>query len=164
MSERKKRNAHSPVRVVGVDPGKAGGIAWWDGDAMQASPMPATETDAIDLFDQVITVLGDGRLVCYIEQISAGTKNPKMAPSIAKLNRGYGFLRGVLMTYRVPLIDVSSGVWQRRFRLLGGGGGDVAKKNRHKAVAQQRFPDLKITHAVADAILICEYGRQEETV
>ena len=35
---------------------------------------------------------------------------------------------------------------------------DTAKKNRNKAKAQELHPELKITHAIADAILICEYG------
>jgi hypothetical protein len=38
-------------------------------------------------------------------------------------------------------------------------GGD---KNISKRRAQELFPSLKITHAVADALLIAEYGRRLE--
>ena len=37
----------------------------------------------------------------------------------------------------------------------------TVKKNRHKAVAQGLFPcHRKLTHSIADALLIAEYGRR----
>ena len=33
-------------------------------------------------------------------------------------------------------------------------------KNVTKSRAQELFPELKITHAIADALLIAEYGRR----
>jgi hypothetical protein len=33
-------------------------------------------------------------------------------------------------------------------------------KNVTKRRAQQLFPQLKVTHAIADALLIAEYGRR----
>jgi hypothetical protein len=54
--------------------------------------------------------------------------------------------------------------WQKEFGLIVTGRGlgqdDTAKKNRNKARAQELFPGIKITHAIADALLIAEYGRR----
>lgn len=59
--------------------------------------------------------------------------------------------------------DDQPGVWQKPFRLpTQKKAGNTAKKNTHKARAQELFPGLKITHAVADALLIAEYGRRKE--
>jgi hypothetical protein len=37
------------------------------------------------------------------------------------------------------------------------------KKNRHKAAAVRLFPGVKVTHKVADAILIAEFARRTWT-
>lgn len=59
---------------------------------------------------------------------------------------------------------VSPQKWQRALGLLskgrGLGQGDTAKKNRNKAKAQELFPGVKVTHAIADALLLAEYGRR----
>ena len=52
--------------------------------------------------------------------------------------------------------------WQREFGLILPKLSNTDKKNRHKAVAQQLFPDVKITHAIADALLIAEYCRRKD--
>lgn len=63
---------------------------------------------------------------------------------------------------RTPIELVAPSVWQRAFVLAGGprDEGITAKKNRHKARAQELFPNLKITHACADALLLAEYCRR----
>jgi hypothetical protein len=66
-----------------------------------------------------------------------------------------------LIASGVPFEAVTPGKWQKEFGLLAKKGETkTAKKNRHKARAQELFPDLKITHATADALLIAEYGRR----
>ena len=43
----------------------------------------------------------------------------------------------------------------------GKGETPAQKKNRHKALAEELFPEVKrVTHANADALLIAEYGRR----
>ena len=49
--------------------------------------------------------------------------------------------------------------WQKYLGCLTKG-----DKNVSKAKAQELFPDLKITHAIADSLLIAEYGRRVRTV
>ncbi len=74
--------------------------------------------------------------------------------------RNYGFLRGCLHCLKIPFEEVTPAKWQREFSLLRTDKAETntAKKNRHKAKAQQLFPDTNVTHAIADALLIAEYG------
>lgn len=57
----------------------------------------------------------------------------------------------------IPFDEVSPAVWQKYLGCLTGG-----DKNVTKAKAQQLFPHITVTHAIADAILIGEYLRRKE--
>jgi hypothetical protein len=54
-----------------------------------------------------------------------------------------------------PFEEVSPQKWQKAMGCMTKG-----DKNVSKAKAQQLFPQLKITHAIADALLIAEYARR----
>ena len=53
--------------------------------------------------------------------------------------------------------------WQKPLGISRQGATDTVWKNRLKEIAQQRYPQLKVTHAVADALLIMGYGLSVET-
>lgn len=76
--------------------------------------------------------------------------------------RSVGWYRCVGIAAGIRIEYVSPKKWQKQFGLISKGRGlgqdDTSKKNRNKAKAQELHPELKITHAIADAILICEYG------
>ena len=69
--------------------------------------------------------------------------------------QSYGFLRGMLIASEVPFDEVLPVKWMTKLSCRTKG-----NKNITKAKAQQLFPELKITHAIADALLIAEYCRQ----
>jgi len=121
--------------------------------------MPATASDLVD-------ELGALRLnsKAVVEQIGVGIPGQRGAQGVAKLNRNYGMILGVLAALGIPHETVPAGVWQRAFGLTRSSKTETqaAKKNRHKAKAQQLFPMLNITHATADALLIAEWLRRRE--
>jgi len=78
--------------------------------------------------------------------------------SIFKFGHNYGFVRASVMATLTPLIDVSPMKWQSALGCLTKG-----NKNVTKARAQQWFPKMKVTHGIADALLIAEYGRRIES-
>lgn len=146
--------------IIGIDPGVSGGIAvsgFMDGSAtceMETHKMPDTERDLWELL-----AMYDGA-TAFIEKVNAG---PKMGSSAAfKFGRGCGLLHMALIAAGIRIEYVSPQKWQKQFGLISKGRGlgqdDTSKKNRNKAKAQELHPELKITHAIADAILICEYG------
>lgn len=102
---------------------------------------------------QDIHGLAPGNLFAYIEKVAAHPKHGTIAGF--KLGRSYGFLRGCLVALKIPFEEVHPGVWQRSLGCLSGGDKKVTRQR-----AQNLFPHNKVTHKVADALLIMEFGRR----
>ncbi len=142
--------------ILGIDPGKSGGLAWLStGAAAAASKMPATERDLWG------SIAASARHFAYIEKV--GAMPGQGVTSMFSFGQNYGMLRAFLIAAAIPFETVTPAVWQREFKLptVKNAGSKVAKKNAHKARAQELFPTLKITHAIADALLIAEWGRRQ---
>ncbi len=131
--------------VVGIDPGQSGGIAFI-GNEVMAYKMPETERDIYDLLE------GCGEAVVFLEKVH--TMKGQGIASSGKFMQGYGFLRGIVTALKYPLHDVTPQRWQKTLGCRSGG-----DKNITKGKAQQLFPHLKVTHNVADALLIAYYGK-----
>ncbi len=138
--------------IIGIDPGKSGGIAMihLTSGLVNAMKMPDTDRDLWDLFDRV---LRGSNVFAYIEKVNAMPKQG--VSSTFKFGQNYGMLRAFLIAAEIPFEWVTPVVWQRKMKCLSGG-----DKRVTRARAQELFPEIKITHAVADALLICEYGRR----
>lgn len=137
------------MNILGIDPGKNGGIALI-GD-FELSPlfykMPETIKDVWDL------ISGLPIHFAYIEKVNA---SPQMGVvSAFTFGRGYGFLLMGLHAAKIPFEEVRPYKWQKYMGCLSKG-----DKNITKDKAQQLFPMVKVTHAIADALLIAEYGRR----
>lgn len=149
---------------VGIDPGKSGGIAWiTESGNAAAVRMPETERDLWDLLKGMFDQFEPKKV--YLEKV--GVMPGEGVSSAFSFGKNYGMLRGMLIATQMPFDDVRPLRWQKMFSLptiKACGGSKVAKKNTHKAKAQQLFPQLKITHATADALLIAEYCRQREAL
>lgn len=145
-----------PKRVfIGIDPGQSGGIAYVREDRYQvgAYKMPETDQDVLELLHDISEI---GSCHAYLEQVHS-MPGQGVASSF-KFGEGYGKLQMALMAMKIPCTKVIPRKWQQKLGCLSGG-----DKNITKARAQQLFADwkgIKITHAIADALLIAEYGRQ----
>ena len=150
------------MNLIAIDPGKSGGIAFSTEPGGipcgAATPMPDTDGDLIDLLHSKMAY---GYHVCIIEEVG-GYVGGKGQPGSAMFTfgRNFGFLLGVLQTLGYKVILVRPQKWQKHFSL--GKSKDCtsknAWKNKLKAEAERRFPQLKVTKATADALLILEYG------
>ena len=134
--------------VFGIDPGVSGGIAVCNEYSRVSFKLKdATEAD-------IAAFLSQPANFAFIERVSS---SPQMGVvSAFTFGRGYGLLRGLLIALKIPFEEVRPQVWQKAMGCLTKG-----DKNVSKARAQQLFPDLKITHSNADALLLAEYGRRE---
>jgi hypothetical protein len=152
--------------IIGIDPGASGGIAWCftdrpRRDGMFACKFGSTESD---IRADLLAILERSREVhAYVEKVWA---TPQMGRTSAfTFGRGYGFLRGILCGLGIPFEEVSSLKWQQAFSLREKGRTigkeDTKKHNAIKAKAQQLYPWLKITHATAAPLLICEWGARQ---
>jgi len=146
------------MTVIGIDPGKSGGIAAVGWEKPVAYPMPATERDILDLLASLRELDAPGHPTAIIERVASMPKQGVV--STFTFGQNYGSLRMALIAVGIPFDTVAPGTWQRPFNLptLKSAGSGTMKKNAHKARAQELFPGVKITHAVADALLIAEYG------
>ena len=141
---------------VGIDNGSSGGIAvlTQDGGVWRADPMPPTDPEILELLTAVramIYKIGDCHAVLEHAQAFPG-----MGVSGAfNYGRGYGAMQMALLACGIPYDVVTPTKWQSKLGCLSGG-----KKTITKARAEKLFPQLKITHAVADALLIAEYCRR----
>lgn len=136
--------------IIGIDPGTSGAIAVVDGIyPPQWHKLDCTEGDAKsfllshDLTDSF----------AYLELVHAMPKQG--VSSVFKFGQCYGFLRGLLVGLGIPFEEVTPQKWQKAMGCLSKG-----DKNVTKAKAQQLFPGVKVTHAIADALLLAEYGRR----
>lgn len=138
--------------ILGIDPGASGAIASFqpgEPQPVETIKLTATERDIADFLG--IRVFAHA--FAYLERVHAF---PKQGVSgVFTFGQSYGFLRGLLVGLELPFEEVTPQRWQKAMGCMSKG-----DKNVTKARAQQLFPEIKITHAIADAILIAEYGRR----
>lgn len=140
------------VVVIGIDPGQSGGIAVLRGGYAVARRMPETERDLFEALREVC--LDRTKRPPDLVVIEAVHSMPKQGvASSFKFGMNYGALRMAITALGVPWDTVSPSEWQKKMRCQTKG-----DKNITKALAQRMFPQLTITHAIADALLIASYG------
>jgi crossover junction endodeoxyribonuclease RuvC len=148
-------------RIIGIDPGLSGGIACLEvgdsGVVAQGLKMPGTERDVFDLLHDASVP----EVFAYIEQVNAFPGQGRS--SVFKFGQNYGLLRGCLIALHIPFSTVAAGKWQREMQCLSKKGMTKTQhKNQLKARAQELYPEIKITLANADALLIATYGLRRD--
>ena len=139
--------------IIGVDPGANGGIAWITDGKACVEKMPDTLQDLWELVVSISLEAGTGGMGirAYLEAVSS---SPQMGVvSAFSFGRGYGNLEMALTAAGIPFERVRPQVWQKALGCMTKGNKNVSKRR-----AQELFPDRKITHATADALLIAHYG------
>jgi len=159
--------------IIGIDPGKNGGIAMLDQDGivMDVVKMPETPQDLLDHLCHLLKI-GSGddeaRYVVYIEKV--GGIPGQGASSAFSFGKGCGHLEMALLSLKLPTNDITPQKWQKMYQVGSSSitKSTAAEKKEHKiklkAKAQSLFPSLgkKLTNATCDALLIAEYGRKRE--
>ena len=143
---------------LGADPGSSGGIAvvYSDGTA-EAHPIPETDREVIELAKELAGRWDpeyDGVPRAVLEYVRS---SPQMGVKSAfTFGRNYGTLRTSLLAAGFSLTEVTPAKWQAAMGCRSGG-----DKNVTKAKALELFPGVKVTHAIADALLLASYGARE---
>lgn len=141
------------MTYLGLDPGKSGGIAAITPYGHVAHKTPETDKDIFELLRDLSC---DGPCFAILEYVSA---SPQMGvTSSFHFGEGYGKLQMALCVAGIPYERVTPVKWQNALRCRTGG-----DKNISKAKAQELFPTMTITHAVADALLLAEYCKRLKT-
>ena len=139
---------------IGIDPGQSGGIAIIHngragGANVEAMKMPATERDLCEalrpyqgypahaVLERVWSSPGWGHVGAF------------------KFGLSYGAVRATLTCLDIPFDEVLPVKWQTVLGCRSGGDKNITKRR-----AQSLYPRLKVTHAIADALLIAEFCRR----
>ncbi len=132
----------------GIDPGASGGLAYVCGDFVKAWKMPDTEADIWE----VVKLLSQHSKLIVLEKVSS--MPAQGVASTFKFGMSYGGLRMALAAAGARREFVTPAKWQGDLKCRTKG-----NKNITKTKAQELWPNLRITHAIADALLLAEYGR-----
>jgi crossover junction endodeoxyribonuclease RuvC len=139
------------MTTIGIDPGKSGGIAWIQDGKACVEKMPDTLQD---LWELLRDIAAEGRCKAYLEQIHS---SPQMGVvSSFTFGNGFGHLEMALTAAGIPFERVRPQVWQKAMGCMTKGDKNVSKRK-----AQELFPNIKVTHAIADALLIATYGAKQ---
>ena len=143
---------------IGIDPGKQGGFASYDGEqiwAFKCPDNPQKMSDKLRVTQNNCMIEGNN-LVAYIERVWAFRNSGTRQAFSFGVN--YGMWLGCLGTLKIPYIEVIPKTWMGHF-------GDLPKdrqerKQTLKQIAQGLLPENKVTLATADAILIAKYAEE----
>ncbi len=133
---------------LGIDPGKSGGISRHWGTNVCGQKF--TGLTPMDIYKHIKIYAESGICIAMIEKVHSMPKQG--VKSSFTFGQNYGFLLGCLTALEIPFEYVTPQKWQRYLGCMSKGDKSVTKQK-----AQELYPHLKITHAIADALLIGEY-------
>jgi len=153
------RSHHHPQEMkpdlfIGIDPGKSGSIAFLPANG-EPWTIKLSETDH-DIAGALIDANLGRESFAVLERVHS---SPQMGVKSAfSFGQSFGKCEMLLAALGIPYELVAPAKWQGDMKCRTKG-----DKNITKAMAQRLFPNIKITHANADALLLAEYARRNNT-
>lgn len=146
--------------LVGIDPGRKGGIAIFRGTQLvSAGPMP-TNKEGMD-YGKIVKILRfpDSDKIAYIERVHAMPSQGVV--SMFSFGKGYGSLLGILHSLGYDVREVRPQDWKGFYSLKG--------KNKDASIrkCKELYPDIDLrpsrrcrtdSDGIAEAVLIGRYG------
>ena len=148
--------------VIAIDPGKSGGLAVFFNGKVLTHSMPETDGDVLDLLREHLEMSiarEETEQICVLEQVGGFVGKGQPGSAMFTFGAGFGFLKGCIQALEMRLELVRPQEWQKCLGLGTASNCASARewKNKLKAEAQRRFPQLRVTHKTADALLIGDY-------
>lgn len=141
--------------LIAFDPGKGGGFARMDAEgAIDLRPWTAE----YELTDQLRS-LDPKAYEAVVEDVPVFVSSATSNASSFKLGYNFGYIVGSLRALGFPTHLVKPREWQKGIQGLRPKMGYTARKRCLKDNAIRLYPDLKITNATADAVLIMNYWK-----
>lgn len=147
--------------IIGIDPGKNGGIAVWrPNHKTEVIKMPDDLMDLRQWFDYMKTIC---RPLVFVEKVQLRpddiTDNPGKAFRVQKLLSDFEKLKTIIAMCDVPFVLVHPLKWQNGLKLRVKGEEKPERKMRYQRAAADYYPDVRATLWNADAIMIMHFGR-----
>lgn len=147
------------IWFLGGDPGKSGAFAITNqlSEVISAIKMDATEQD---IWRWISTARANAQNIFALMEKVTGMPTDGRG-SLFKFGISYGIMRMAIVASQIPFEERTSSQWQRELRIPKRGSKNKTQhKNVLKRAAQNRFPQCKVTHAVADALLLSDLLRR----
>lgn len=140
---------------IGIDPGISGGAALIDEESKVVATIKFTESehDIQRWFEDDLIWDPSEKTKAVIERVHSMPKQG--VRSVFTFGQQYGFCRGILVANKISFREVAPSIWQANQKCMSKGDKKITYRR-----AQQIFPEIKITHAIADALLISDYCRK----
>jgi len=149
--------------IIAIDPGKNGGLVLRSkNEIISVDAMPSTCMDLTELLEKykALSIKSNESLTAYIEVVHAMPGQGTV--SMFTFGQGFGHLEQALADFRIRTVKVQPNAWQTALSLSSKGKTKREHKNVLKQRAQELFPNIKVTLANADALLISEYATLNE--
>lgn len=141
------------MTIIGIDPGRNGGIAVQDEGVFK---MPKDTLQVGEMLK------GYNRPLVFLEKISIRPDDMTFgkASRVQKMLADYERLKGGLEVCGIPYVMVHPMTWQKGagVRLQGVHEEKAARKRRYKQAAERLYPNIKVALWNADALLILRFG------
>ncbi len=141
--------------LLAFDPGASGGWAWLAPDSDEVVTFSwRTETEFLEFLEPI----NPAGYTALVEDVPAFVASATSNASSFKLGYNFGFLVGALRARRFPVELIKPKVWQKGLRGLKPKMGYTDRKRAIKDSAARLYPNLKVTNATADAVMILDWG------
>ena len=147
--------------IIGIDPGKSGGIAVWrQNHKTEVIKMPGDLMELKQWFEYMKSIC---RPLVFVEKVQLRpddiTDNPGKAFRVQKLLSEFEKLKTIIAMCDVPFVLVHPQKWQNELKLRVKGEEKPERKKRYQRAAADYYPDVKATLWNADALMIMHFGR-----
>ena len=143
-------------KVIGIDPGKGGGIAVITNETVVLHNCPRTVKDMALLIGLCLNNVAAYRTKVFLEKVWAFPTDGR-AGSFT-FGENYGQWQGILASHELEPVLVTPKMWQSHFDIKKGLKKNI-RKNVLKQIAKDKCPNIKkVTLKTSDALLIAIYG------
>ena len=147
---------------IGVDPGKNGGAAVineiTDHEPIITFKCPKTPRDmALSLMATIPTNVSFEDIIVLIEHVHAMPKNGVV--SMFSFGQNLGHWEGIFASFELNVKYAGPRTWMQHYDCKPG----MDKKDRKRYLrnlAEELFPNIKMTFNISDAILIANYNKE----
>lgn len=151
----------TPKIFIGIDPGSKGAISVMDSNGLI---MFISLYDSYDFANVILGLLdkyNNCSFMCTLEKVHSMPRDG--VKQAFKFGENYGFVKGTLMSLKIPFQEVSPQTWKKEFSLI--------KQDKSESIkrCKELFPNISLlpterckkdSDGMAEATLICEYGRR----
>ena len=153
------------MTIIGIDPGKSGGVAIWNGGLNIIVKCPKTVEEMADLIRTSTNseyIDKNMEAIAYLEQVHAMPHDGRS--SLFKFGQNFGQWQGILAAYKVQTILVSPQKWMKYWKTKFNIEPSKDKQERKRVLKEiaSRYTDKRVTLYNSDAILITLYGLNEQ--